>query len=80
MQLTLVHDQKVEKFCYWENHGIRQGMQFENKFYDHVASVREEKRMEAYALSNELREAGSAVCLTVSPDGYSVWQNQGLPG
>ena len=74
MQLTLVHDQRVEKFCYWEN-GIRQGMQFENQFYRHVASVREEKRMEAYALTDALREAGSAVCLTVSPDGYSVWKN-----
>lgn len=77
MQLTLVHDQKIEKFCYWEN-GIRQAMQFENKFYGHVASVRQEKRMEAYALSDALIEAGSAVCLTVSPEGYSVWQNQEL--
>ena len=74
MSFTLVHDHKIEKFCYWED-GVCQGMRYGNELYRHVVSVSEGKRLEAYRVSDELQDAGSIVCLTVSSNGYSVWQN-----
>ena len=73
MRFTLVHDEKVNKFCYWED-GVRQAMQYADEFYQHVATVKEGNRLKAYELSDELQKAGASVCMTVSPYGYSVWQ------
>lgn len=77
MKFLLVHEENVKKFYYWENE-ICQGIQHANEFYRYVASVVEEKHLEAYKLSDELLEAGSSVCLTVSPNRYSVWQSLSL--
>lgn len=73
MRFVLVREQDIQKFCYWED-GICQGMQHSNEFYQHVTSVLSDQRLAAYKLSDELLEAGSSVCLTVSAQGYSVWQ------
>ena len=78
MQFVLVNESDINKFCYWED-GICQGMRHANQFYRYVASVMTDRRLDAYKLSDELLEAGSSVCVTVSPSRYAVWQSLNNP-
>ena len=73
MQFLLVEDEKVSRFVYWDD-GVRNGMSYADELYEHVSSFGTEKRLNAYALSDELQESGSSVCLTVGQGKYSVWK------
>lgn len=69
----LVNDEMVTRFTYWDD-GLCHGMRYADELYRYVSSFTAEKRLDAYTLSDSLREAGETVCLTVDPNKYLVWK------
>ena len=73
--LPIVIPEKLTSlFKYWCQ-DIRFGMFYGNELYTQVSVYAPDKRMAAYDDAYRLSEAGSLVCITVAPTGYTLWQS-----
>lgn len=69
---TIAHESIVTCFDYWDD-GLQKGMRHLNELYTHVEKFPIEERDQAYSKGTELAATGKRVCLTVSPNSYSLW-------
>ena len=68
-----VLDQRlVHLFKYWQD-GIRTGMRHRSELYAFVRSYRSHERLQAYDLGCELAKENNQICITCSPQGYTIW-------
>jgi hypothetical protein len=75
MMLPLVTDESlIQPFKYWRE-GVQQGGSYNNELYACFRSFSQDERLKAYEVAFEQSEQGIAVCISVSPRGYTVWLN-----
>jgi hypothetical protein len=75
MMLPLVTDESlIQPFKYWCE-GVQQGGSYNNELYTCLRSFSQDERLKAYEVAFEQSEQGIAVCISVSPRGYTVWLN-----
>ena len=79
MRFTLIHEQEIEQFFYWDD-GVCSGMHYGERVYHHVAKVSKFSQQDTSDLVDQLLSAGGSACLTLSETGASLWREVKFDG
>ena len=75
MSPSVLNEDLVRQFKYWNDGGIKDGMNHNGELYALVRSYSSEARLQAYELGCSMSETGIQTCITCSKSGYTVWMN-----
>ncbi len=69
---SVIDESLIRPFKYWRE-GIHQGGIYNNEIYICLRSFSTEERLKAYETAFEHTDKNATVCISVSPQGYTVW-------
>jgi len=64
----------IKTFKYWQE-DVKIAMYHQNEFFTPVKSYNDDERLRVYEEACKLAEDGMHICITVSEQGYLLWQN-----